>query len=76
MDLLIQWWFWKNIENDYTGGNIQLNKRQCFNDLKYKRWTMWVLSCVSKCFITYRLHTQPEKNTVIQIWGKENKIKN
>ena len=42
-----------------------------------KRWTERVLSCVSKCFIhvTYRLHTQQEINTLIQIWGKENKIK-
>ena len=32
------------------------------NDMQVsaKRWTEWVLSCVSKCFITYRLHTQPE----------------
>ena len=30
---------------------------------------------VSKCFLTYRLHTQPETNTVIQILGKENVTK-
>ena len=39
------------------------------NDMQVsaKRWTERVLSCVSKCFITYRLHTQTETNTVIQI---------
>ena len=38
-----------------------------------KRWTERVLSCVSKCFITYKLRIPPETNTVIQIYGKENK---
>ena len=41
-----------------------------------KRWQ-------SECYIvfpsvfkikTYKLHTQPETNIVIQIWGKENKM--
>ena len=40
-----------------------------------KRWTERVLSCVSECFKTKRLHTPPKKKTVIQIWGKEKKKK-